>query len=87
MSSTITTLAIFHPITRKTFVAPRLPEPCSRRSIPLKSFPARNANGIEPARYAINNPANGSIYAARLRNRIRSGLPLNPHASRKPLCR
>jgi hypothetical protein len=27
----------------------------------LKSFPARYAKGIEPARYAINNPASGRI--------------------------
>ena len=38
---------IFAPSTRNTFVAPRLPEPCFRRSTPC-SLPARYAAGIDP---------------------------------------
>ena len=41
MSKTITGAAIRGPSTRKVFVAPRLPLPCSRRSIPRVHLPAR----------------------------------------------
>ena len=40
MSIRPTGIAYFHPRTRYTFVAPRLREPCSRRSIPRPSRPA-----------------------------------------------
>lgn len=36
------------PKTRKVFVVPALPLPCSRTSTPLKSFPTQIADGIDP---------------------------------------
>ena len=47
-SSAKTTRPIFVPRTRMTFVAPRFPEPCLRRSIP-RALPAMYAEGIDPA--------------------------------------
>ena len=40
MSITPTGIAYFQPSTRYTLVAPRLFEPCSRRSMPFPSLPA-----------------------------------------------
>ena len=45
------------------------------------------ANGIDPARYEIKTPSSGFTYADFLRITTLSGLPVNPHASRNPLCR
>src|SRR3981081_1216472 len=81
-----TTAPIFAPSTLTTFVAPRFPEPCFRRSTP-RNFPARYADGTEPARYESRTPTIGDIYADFLRMMMRRGLPRNPHASRKLLCR
>src|SRR6476661_3253907 len=53
-----TSTPIFQPSTRKTFVAPRLPEPCLRMSTP-DAAPARYANGIEPAAYDSASASSG----------------------------
>ena len=71
-----------------TFVAPRLPEPCLRRSIPL-DLPAMYAAGIDPRRYeATRHAAKVTHHRAALRRiTMRSGLPVNPQYARKPLWR
>src|SRR4051812_9883209 len=50
------------PSTRKTFVAPRLPEPCFRRSTPFHS-PAMYAAGIDPSAYAATSARTSVISA------------------------
>jgi len=55
MSSRATGIAYFQPSTRYTFVAPRFRLPCSRRSIPLNSFPTIRLLGIAPTRYESAN--------------------------------
>ena len=88
-SNANTTSPIFAPSTRMTFVAPRFPEPCLRRSMP-RAFPAMYADGIEPATYAMAIATAGcssTRQPALRRIRMRSGFPVKPHASRNPLCR
>src|SRR5262245_6155492 len=50
-SSTMTITAGDTPLARNTFVAPTLPLPIARRSIPRRRV-NRNANGTDPRRYA-----------------------------------
>src|SRR5688500_1146394 len=61
VSRTSTASAIFPPSTRWTLVAPRLPLPCWRRSMPFAMRPAMYANGIDPSRYASGRPTAGCI--------------------------
>src|ERR1700748_329214 len=68
MSNRKTASPILVPSTRMTFVAPRLPEPCLRRSTPL-ALPAMYAAGIDPSRYdpTIASNAGPFIYHSSLR--------------------
>src|SRR3954468_123379 len=61
-----TATPIFQPSVRKTFVAPRLPDPCFRRST-LFALPASKANGMEPEIYANANAMAGCTLRFRLR--------------------
>ena len=67
--------------TRMTFVAPRLPEPCLRRSMPF-DLPAMYAAGIEPSEYEASS-ASISVMSLLRRIRMRSGFPANGYVSRK----
>ena len=40
------------PVVRRTFVAPMLPLPATRTSVPVFSFTSRYPNGMAPSRYA-----------------------------------
>src|SRR5690349_21841616 len=60
-----TTNPIFAPRTRMTFVAPRFPEPCFRRSTP-RALPARYADGMDPAAYESATARAGCISRATL---------------------
>src|SRR6185369_6360447 len=62
MSKAKTATPIRGPSTRNTFVAPRLPEPCLRRSTPFH-LPARYAAGIDPSAYAATS-ARTSVMSA-----------------------
>ena len=74
-----------------TFVAPRLPEPCLRRSTP-RSLPAMvrrrdRAEQIRERERDRRRHAGRTLTPLLRRSRMRSGLPVKPHDSRKPLCR
>src|SRR5262245_28031763 len=60
MSNAKTSRPILGPITRMTLVAPRLPDPCLRRSTPF-DLPAMYAAGIDPSRYEAMIAAANSI--------------------------
>ena len=53
ISAKITTMPAFLPKTRKEFVAPKLPLPCSRISMLYANFPTIKPEGMEPNKYAI----------------------------------
>src|SRR4051794_3852017 len=62
MSNANTTTPMRGPRVRKTFVAPRFPEPCLRRSMPFH-LPARYAAGIDPSAYAARSARTSDISA------------------------
>src|SRR5688572_3734385 len=74
-------MPIFQPSTRKTFVAPRLPEPCFRRSTPA-AFPASQAKGSDPAAYASARASAGCTSARR--RPVGPALPPQQDAQRVP---
>lgn len=48
-----TGIPAFFPSVRNVFVAPALPLPYSRTSMPYRDLPIHTADGIDPIRYAV----------------------------------